>query len=242
MRIIKLNAIDSTNSFLKDMICNETVADYTIVVAEHQTNGRGQMGTSWNSEKGKNLMFSLFKDLSIYVVEFPFYISMAISLAIFKTLKMLNIPDLHIKWPNDILSADKKICGILIENVIKNKLNSTIIGIGVNVNQTEFINLPKASSLKNITGVHYNLDEILQSIIKHTKAYSELLQQGEYDAVKSEYEANLFRKNKPSTFKNAKGELFSGFIIGVTKYGKLQVLLEDEVVKKFDLKEITLMY
>ncbi|MCF7567220.1 biotin--[acetyl-CoA-carboxylase] ligase [Sabulilitoribacter arenilitoris] len=242
MRIIKLDAIDSTNSFLKEMICTETVTDYTIVVAEYQTNGRGQMGTNWDSEKGKNLMFSLFKDLSIHVVEFPFYISMAISLAILKTLKALNIPDLHIKWPNDILSADKKICGILIENVIKNKLNSTIIGIGINVNQTEFNNLPKASSLKNITGVHYNLDEILQNIIKYTKAYSECLQQGEYEAVKNEYEANLFRKNKPSTFKNTEGELFSGFIKGVTKYGKLMVTLEDEVVKKFDLKEVTLMY
>jgi len=242
MRIIKLNAIDSTNSFLKEMICNEDVADYTIVATEYQTNGRGQMGTTWDSDKGKNLIFSMFKDLSIHVVEFPFYISMAISLAIFKTLKTLSIPDLSIKWPNDILSADKKICGILIENVIKNKLNSTIIGIGVNVNQTEFINLPQASSLKNITGVHYNLDEILHGIIKHTKTYSKLLQEGKYDAVKNEYEANLFRKDKPSTFKNAEGELFSGFVKGVTKYGKLMVILEDEVVKKFDLKEVELLY
>ena len=184
----------------------------------------------------------MFKDLSIHVVEFPFYISMAISLAIFKTLKTLNIPDLSIKWPNDILSADKKICGILIENVIKNKLNSTIIGVGVNVNQTNFQELPQASSLKNITGVHYNLDEVLQRIIKYTKEYSSVLQQGDYEAVKNEYEANLFRKNKPSTFKNAEGDLFSGFIKGVTKYGKLQVILEDEIVKKFDLKEITLLY
>lgn len=242
MRIIKLNAIDSTNSFLKEMICNEDVADYTVVIAEYQTNGRGQMGTNWDSDRGKNLIFSMFKDLRLHEVEFPFYISMAISLAILKTLKTLNIPHLSIKWPNDILSVDKKICGILIENVIKNKLNSTIIGIGINVNQTEFNNLPQASSLKNITGVHYNLDEILHRIIKHIKEYSKLLQQGEYDAVKNEYEANLFRKNKPSTFKNTEGDLFSGFIKGVTKYGKLQVLLEDEIVKKFDLKEITLMY
>jgi BirA family biotin operon repressor/biotin-[acetyl-CoA-carboxylase] ligase len=187
-------------------------------------------------------MFSLFKDLSMHDVDFPFYISMAISLAILKALKSLYIPDLHIKWPNDILSADKKICGILIENVIKNKLNSTIIGIGVNVNQTKFKNLPKASSLKNITGVHYNLDEILHGIIKYTKYYSSILQNEEYDAVKSEYENSLFRKDKPSTFKDANNDLFSGIIKGVTKYGKLQVLLEDGIVKKYDLKEITILY
>ena len=242
MRIIKLDAINSTNSFLKEMIYEEMVEDYTVVVAKHQTNGRGQMGTVWDSNKGENLMFSVFKDLSIHVVEFPFYISMAISLAILKALKGLNIPDLSIKWPNDILSADKKVCGILIENVIKNKLNSTIIGIGVNVNQTEFNNLPKASSLKVITGIHYNLDEILQGIIEHTMHYSSLLQDEKYEAVKNEYETNLFRKNKPSTFKNTEGVLFSGFIKGVTKYDKLQMLLEDEIIEKFDLKEITLLY
>lgn len=242
MPIIKLDAIDSTNSYLRRLINETDVADYTIVMAKKQTQGRGQMGTVWNSDDGKNLMFSVFKDLSIHDVEFPFYISMAISLAVLKAFKTLYIPDLRIKWPNDILSADKKICGILIENVIKNKLNSTIIGIGINVNQTEFKNLPKASSLKNITGVHYNLDEILQLIIKYTKEYSSLLQHKKYDFVKNEYETNLFRKNKPSTFKNEEGVLFSGFIKGVTKYGKLQVILEDEIVKKFDLKEITLLY
>jgi BirA family biotin operon repressor/biotin-[acetyl-CoA-carboxylase] ligase len=242
MRIIKLNAIDSTSSYLKELYVKKMVEDYTVVIAKYQTRGRGQMGTVWDSEKGKNLMFSMFKDLSMHDVEFPFYISMAISLSILKTLKEYNVPDLSIKWPNDILSADKKICGILIENVIKNKLNYTIIGIGVNVNQTEFNNLPKASSLKTITGVQYNLDEILLSIIKHTKYYSLLLQEEKYDAVKTEYENLLFRRNKPSTFKNDEGELFSGFIKGVTKYGKLQVLLEDEIVKKFDLKEIELLY
>lgn len=242
MPIIKLDATDSTNNYLRRLISEVDVADYTVIMAKTQTQGRGQMGTVWNSDKGKNLMFSVFKDLSMHDVEFPFYISMAISLAILKAFKTLNIPDLHIKWPNDILSADKKICGILIENVIKNKLSSTIIGIGVNVNQTKFENLLKASSLKKITGVHYNLDEILQLILKYTKEYSSLLQHEKYDFVKNEYETNLFRKNKPSTFKDAEGILFSGFIKGVTKYGKLQVILEDEIVKKFDLKEITLMY
>lgn len=242
MPIIKLDATDSTNNYLRRLISEVDVADYTVIIAKTQTQGRGQMGTVWNSDKGKNLMFSVFKDLSMHDVEFPFYISMAISLAILKAFKTLNIPDLHIKWPNDILSADKKICGILIENVIKNKLSSTIIGIGVNVNQTKFENLLKASSLKKITGVHYNLDEILQLILKYTKEYSSLLQHEKYDFVKNEYETNLFRKNKPSTFKDAEGILFSGFIKGVTKYGKLQVILEDEIVKKFDLKEITLMY
>ncbi|WP_242158740.1 biotin--[acetyl-CoA-carboxylase] ligase [Aestuariivivens sediminis] len=242
MRIIKLDAIDSTNSFLKKMIYREVVEDYTVVVAQYQTHGRGQMGTSWSSDRGKNLLFSLFKDLSVHVVEFPFYISMAISLAILRALQFLQIPDLSIKWPNDILSADKKVCGILIENVIKDRLYSTIIGIGVNVNQIKFDHLPQASSLKNITGVHYDLDEVLHHIMTFTKVYSQLLQDAQYDAVKEEYESYLFRKDKPSTFRMDNGTLFSGFLKGVTKYGKLMVAIDDGVVKKYDLKEITLMY
>ncbi|MFY0714807.1 biotin--[acetyl-CoA-carboxylase] ligase [Seonamhaeicola sp. NFXS20] len=242
MFIIKLNATDSTNSYLRRYIAENKVEDYTIVVAKEQTQGRGQMGTVWVSDACKNLTFSMFKDLSGHVVEFPYYISMAISLAILKALKSLNIPNLSIKWPNDILSADKKVCGILIENVIKNKLESTIIGIGVNVNQTKFDGLPKATSLKNITGVHFDLDEVLFRIITYTKEYSSLLQAGKYEAVKREYESNLFRKDKPSTFKDAEGSLFSGFVKGVTKYGKLMVILEDEILKKFDLKEITMLY
>ncbi|RED47937.1 biotin--[acetyl-CoA-carboxylase] ligase [Seonamhaeicola aphaedonensis] len=242
MHIIKLNATDSTNSYLRRYIAENKVEDYTVVVAKKQTNGRGQMGTLWSSETSKNLTFSMFKDLSVHTVEFPFYISMAISLSILKTLKILNIPDLKIKWPNDILSENKKICGILIENVIKNKLESTIIGIGVNVNQTKFKGLPKAASLKTITGIHYDLEEVLHRIMLSTMEYSALLQKGDYDTVKKEYEANLFRKDKPSTFKDAEGNLFSGFVKGVTKYGKLMITLEDELVKKFDLKEIEILY
>ncbi|MCB4809653.1 biotin--[acetyl-CoA-carboxylase] ligase [Tamlana sp. 62-3] len=242
MSIIKLSAIDSTNSFLRDMIANGVVADYTVVATQNQTKGRGQMGTVWNSEEGKNLMFSVFKDLSKHEVVYPFYISMAVSLAILKSLKGLNVPNLSIKWPNDILSANNKVCGVLIENVIKNKLESTIIGVGLNVNQTNFKGLPKASSLKKITGVQYNVDEVLHDIIGNIKFYSEMLEAENYKAVKDAYEANLFRKNKPSTFKNAEGVMFSGFIKGVSKYGKLMVLLEDEIIEKFDLKQITLMY
>ncbi|KJD31031.1 ligase [Tamlana nanhaiensis] len=242
MSIIKLNAIDSTNSFLRELIASEQIADYTVVVTQNQTQGRGQMGTVWNSQASKNLIFSMFKDLSVHHVAFPFYISMAVSMAILQALKTLNVPNLAIKWPNDILSANHKICGVLIENVIKNKLNSTIIGVGLNVNQVDFDGLPKASSLKNITGIHYDLDDILNEIIKQIKYYSEMLQAEKYQEVKTAYEANLFRKNKPSTFKNAEGVMFPGFIKGVTKYGKLMVLLEDENIKKFDLKEVSLMY
>lgn len=243
MPIIKLNAIDSTNSYLRALNVEVKVDDYTTVVTELQTNGRGQMGTVWNSEASKNLTFSVFKDVSQIYIEYPFYISIATSLAILKTLQGFNIPKLSVKWPNDILSENKKICGILIENVIKqNNLYASIIGVGLNVNQAKFNNLPKASSLIAITGSVYNLDEILKAILLNLKGYFLELENGNLKTLKDEYENYLFRKNKPSTFKNAKGLVFSGFIKAISNSGNLQVLLEDDIIKEFDLKDISLLY
>ncbi|WP_370476894.1 biotin--[acetyl-CoA-carboxylase] ligase [Tamlana flava] len=243
MRIIKLNAIDSTNSYLRHLSAKDKLDDYTVVIAKKQTSGRGQMGTVWESETSRNLTFSVFKNFSGLSIEQPFFISMVTALAILKTLKGFSIPRLSIKWPNDILSEHKKICGILIENVIKqNSLHASIIGIGLNVNQATFENLPQASSLKIITGQLYNPDEIALNILKHLKAYFKLLQKGKFDELKEAYESYLFRKNKPSTFKDLEGFMFSGFIKGVSDSGNLQVLLEDNILKEFDLKEITLLY
>jgi len=243
MHIIKLNAIDSTNTYLKQISSLETLEDYTIVTAKHQTLGRGQMGTIWDSEKGKNLMCSVFKKDYVVSIENQFYISMATSLAIIKALQSFSVPKLYVKWPNDILSENKKICGILIENVIKNnKLEASIIGIGLNVNQTEFKSLPNASSLRIITGTVSNLDELLQRVIENLKYYFNSLETESLNVLKSEYEKRLFRKDKPSTFKNSHGDIFAGFIKGISSLGKLQVVLEDDVLKEFDLKEIQLLY
>ena len=243
MKIIKLDAIDSTNTYLRQLSLDEKLDDFTIVSAATQTSGKGQMGTKWISEKGKNLTFSVFKKVSCLENEEQFYISMATSLAIYNALKHFQIPKLAIKWPNDILSENQKICGILIENVIQNsKMTAAIIGIGLNVNQTDFdINL-NASSLKEITGIHFDLDEVMFHIATQLKKYAALITERFLETLKLEYESLLFRKNKPSTFQNINGEFFMGFIQGVAEDGKLNVLLEDEIVAAYDLKEIKLMY
>ncbi|MBB3125083.1 BirA family biotin operon repressor/biotin-[acetyl-CoA-carboxylase] ligase [Mesoflavibacter sabulilitoris] len=242
MRIIKLNAIDSTNLFLRSLSIDTNVEDFTVVVAKHQTKGRGQMGTVWSSQDAKNLTFSVFKRLVNLKLDQHFVISMVASLAVINTLKKLNLPKLSVKWPNDILSANKKICGILIENVIKqNNVSATVVGIGLNVNQVNFSNLPQASSLLNVTGISYDLDELLQSILKELEILFDLVESNHFKTIKTTYESYLFRKDKPSTFKNEEG-LFSGFIKGVSNEGLLEVLLEDNILKTFDLKTIKLLY
>lgn len=243
MYIIKLNAIDSTNSYLKAMASVNLPKDFTVVVADHQTQGRGQMGTTWQTEDGKNLTASVFKAFGFVDVEKQFYISMAVALSICKALEILKISQLSIKWPNDILSANKKICGTLIENVIKqNQLKGSIIGFGLNVNQKYFDNLPKASSMSLLTGVVYNKDEVLSQILKQLQYYFAILESKDYEKLKEEYESLLFRKDKPSTFKNEDGTTFSGIIKGITETGKLNVWTEDDVIKTFDLKQVTLLY
>nr|WP_321237310.1 biotin--[acetyl-CoA-carboxylase] ligase [uncultured Psychroserpens sp.] len=243
MHIIKLDAIDSTNSFLRQLSSNKIVDDYTVIVAKSQTKGRGQMGTEWHSQPGKNLMASVFIDVSFLKIESSFYISMMMSLAISKVLKDLQIKNVKVKWPNDILADQKKISGILIENVIKNnQLQATIIGFGLNVNQVYFENLPLATSMHIVSGQTYHLDEVLKCIIVQLRLYTEILKTGNFQLIKEMYESELFRKNKPSTFEDVEGVLFSGFIKGVSNSGHLQVLIEDDILKEFDLKEVKLLY
>ncbi|HLT41695.1 MAG TPA: biotin--[acetyl-CoA-carboxylase] ligase [Sphingobacteriaceae bacterium] len=243
MNLIKLNAIDSTNTYLKGMVSTIELEDYTVVMAETQTQGRGQMGTKWVTEPGQNLTFSVFKKISCLKSDEQFYLSIAVSLAIYDALTFFNIPDLRIKWPNDILSWNSKVCGILIENIFKNgQMSAAVIGIGLNLNQSDFEGMINASSLKKITGVYYNKVEVLQKIVDRIKFYESWVVERKFTNLKSCYEELLFRKDKPSTFKLKDGSLIMGFIKGISEQGLLKVMLEDEVIKHFDLKELRLLY
>lgn len=242
MKIIKLNAIDSTSSFLKEMAQNSVVENYTIVVTNNQTNGRGQQNNYWVSEPHKNLTMSVFiKDFDLEITHQK-YLNYVISLAIFETLSAKNIPKLSIKWPNDIMSVNKKIGGILIENSIRSsKIKHVVIGIGINVNQLNFTNdLKNVTSLKKLTDINFNLDTLLLEIIEHIKEKMILLSLKKYTALETEYLNVLYKKNIPTMFKDSKDVLFMGKIIGISTYGNLQIELEDSTVLEFGIKEISL--
>lgn len=244
MNIIKLNATHSTNTYMRELSAIKDLEDFSVVWALDQTNGRGQMGTVWNAQPGKNLTISVYKDVSWLGISNHFFISIVVSLALIHTLNELMIKNLKIKWPNDILSDYKKIGGILIENVIKNnQLQASIIGIGLNVNQTDFDNLPQASSLINITGRIFSLEELLEKTLANLKSkFLELKENHAFEELKKSYTNALFRLNKPSTFKDKSNNLFSGYIYGTDQQGNLLVLLENKVIKSFGFKEITLLY
>jgi len=222
---------------------SKSLADFTTVVAKKQLKGRGQRGASWYSEEGKNLTFSVLKKANGLKISNPFLLNIYISVALYTALKKYNVPNLAIKWPNDILSAKQKICGILIENVLLGQdIQAVIIGIGLNVNQTSFQNLPRASSLKLILGKFIDPDELLQNILWEFQQSFKAFNLLHHHKMRVAYTDVLFRKDKPSTFKDADGRQFMGFIKGVSEIGKLQLLLEDEETAEFNLKEIELLY
>lgn len=246
MKLIKLDAIDSTNDFLKALASKEELDNFTVVTAENQTKGKGQMGSKWQSESGKNLIMSaLVKDF-LFNNEEVFNLSIIVSLAVIETLKSLDISNLSIKWPNDIMSYNKKIGGILIENTIKSDGRIvSVVGLGLNVNQTNFDHLPLASSLAVLSGKTFDKD-ILPFLITEKIEQKIELWKANSAVFWDQYFNSLFRKGIPMPFKNlhseSSGQNFMGIIQGVSPVGKIRILLEDDSVSEFDIKEIQMLY
>tara|TARA_Y100000815_G_scaffold204033_1_gene187801 strand:- start:20090 stop:20821 length:732 start_codon:yes stop_codon:yes gene_type:complete len=243
LKIIKINAIGSTNDFLKDLAKQTFVADGTVVRTEDQTQGRGQMGASWHFEPGKSLAFSVFKRFPKMPLKQAYAVNFAVSLGVKKALEELGMTSVTIKWPNDILAEGGKICGILIENQFREPESFTsIIGIGINVNNSNFHELPKATSLFMQRGMPFSLDEVFETVVNFVLKELNAASQDNFEKLKNEYETYLFRKGKVSTFEGNDGAVFSGIIKGVSSEGLLQVLLENNLLREFQLKELKLMY
>ena len=242
MPLIKLDAIDSTNEYLKQLSKETNIEDYTIVVANEQTNGKGQMGAKWVSEKGKNLTMSvLLKDVSV-IKEEIFALNLVAALSVLNVLKNMQIPNVTIKWPNDIMSDSKKVAGILIENSFRLEGTFTaVIGIGLNLNQTDFDLLPQATSLKCITGNIYDIDNTALQIRDSLKENVPFLNQNE-NMLWEEYHENLFKLNYPTPFETKDGTRFMGIIQKVNNNGKLEVLHEDKGMHEYEVKEIKMLF
>lgn len=242
MNIIKLSAINSTNDYLKQLLAKQYVENFTIVVAEHQTAGRGQMGAEWNVEAGKNLTFSvLIKDL-LPDANAIFLLNAAVAISCVQALETFAIPNIAIKWPNDILAGNKKIGGILVENSIKSHGEIySVVGIGINVNQENFGNLSKASSLFKITGNQFNVENLMLAVAEHLRRNVAALLNARHDDVWQQYHEKLYKKNVPMPFEKD-GHRFMGIIKEVSRNGKLQVLLEDDSIAEYGIKEVQLLY
>ncbi|WP_395633386.1 biotin--[acetyl-CoA-carboxylase] ligase [Flavobacterium sp.] len=242
MPLIKLDAIDSTNDFLKQLAKEKWLENYTAVMAFEQTKGRGQMGSEWVSESGKNLTVSvLVKDVPAEMVSI-YDFNVAVALAAIALLKWNGIEKVNVKWPNDIMAEQKKVGGILIENTLKSDGTFTaVVGFGLNLNQTDFEQLPQANSLTNITQQVYDVEAMAKDFIKALKVHLILFPERAEEAW-MRYDELLFKRGKPAAFEFANGTRFMGIIQKVTREGKLAVLLNDDSVVYYDLKEVKLLY
>ncbi len=241
--IIKVDATDSTNVFAKQLLAESKQHSHFCVFTEKQLNGNGQMGAKWVSEPYKNLTFSIvFQRLNL-ALEDAFFLSILVSLSIKKVLKKYQLPQLLLKWPNDILSGRKKIGGILIENSIqKGAIVSSIIGVGLNINQLNFDALASASSFKKITGIHYSIEEVLSDLLNEFSFFPARIKVIDRNKLLKDYMNCMFRFQKASMFQRYSGETFVGIIKAVSSEGKLIVLLEDGVEEQFEVKQVKLLY
>ena len=175
-KIIKKEILDSTNNYLKNIIKSSGKRELLCVTAEEQTAGKGQAENSWHSEKGKNLLFSMVLYPEFLEVSKQFFLSKIISIALVNVLNKIQ-KGFKIKWPNDIYYKDKKIAGILIENLLSaDKINRSIVGIGININQENFPSeIPNPTSLTLITSLSVSKTELLTRIINSIQTCCKLL-------------------------------------------------------------------
>lgn len=237
--LITIKEVTSTNDFLKDLVSNsKPLIEGTVIMAENQIAGRGQYQNVWHAEPGKNLTFSLLLKPSFLPLTDQFDLIRVVSLGIYDTLEPLLANKLKIKWPNDIYYNDKKLGGMLIENLVQaGRIKNSIIGIGLNINQEKFPkNVCNAISLKQILHADYDLKALMFNICQNIEAIYLNLKAGKISFVRKTYLSRLYWLNEIKSFKTLQG-VFKGSIIGVKDNGLL-IVQHNKDILEFSLKEI----
>ncbi|WP_165823869.1 biotin--[acetyl-CoA-carboxylase] ligase [Pseudochryseolinea flava] len=227
----------STNDLALQLCQQSSVTEGTLVITTNQTKGRGQRGNSWLSSPGLNLTFSLIFKPTFLSVANQFYLNIFTALAVHDYLKARITNTVAVKWPNDILVDDQKICGILVENQIQGShFQAIIAGIGVNINEHNFSAPVKATSLSLKTQQTHDLQEELELLLHKIEIRYLQLKEGKLAQLKEDYIRALFWRNEQHTFA-AFDKQFQGSIIDIDDTGRLLVDVDGNV-RAFDLKEI----
>lgn len=233
--LIQLDTVDSTNIYASQLLKTTEVVNGTIVWAHDQHAGKGQHTNTWTSEAGKNLTCSIILKTPIPAVR-SFYLNIVVSLAVRKCLSDLGL-SAEIKWPNDLLIQGKKIGGILIENQISGQnIVASIVGLGLNVNQTVFAQNLNATSISLEKGQDVLIEDVLNQFYGYLDFYLDLLLQSHFELLKKHYYKHLFLLGKPANFSDDSG-LFQGVIEGIDESGKL-IINRTGGRRKYNLKEV----
>lgn len=191
---IELPSVDSTNEYAKALLSESSPEEGTVIAAREQTAGKGQFGKKWESAPGENLTFSVIFYPGFLEAARAHQLHYAVSLALHDFFFARLQLDTRIKWPNDIYHGDKKICGILIENaLIKEHLSYSVIGIGINVNQTTFHpDIPNPVSLKQLLGKQFDLKPLLLEFFPFLEERYVQLRAGSAPQLEEQYQALLY--------------------------------------------------
>ncbi len=239
-KIISYGIVESTNKTATELLAKGGLEEGSVVVASFQEAGKGQPGNHWESEAGKNLTISVILYPAFLLPEKQFMLNKIISLGVVDFIRIM-LPELvvKIKWPNDIYIEQKKVAGILINNVIQgHSLEQTIVGIGVNINQNTFrSDAPNPVSLFQLSGIQYDLKKSLACLCEALDKWYEILKNGNYERIDEQYLNSLYQFDIFKKYRVFDQEMMAK-IIGVTNYGKLLLEGKDQKRMECDLKEV----
>jgi BirA family transcriptional regulator, biotin operon repressor / biotin---[acetyl-CoA-carboxylase] ligase len=234
-----LDEVESTNQYLINLLDSENIEEEMAVACFNQTNGRGQRGNTWISDSDKNISYSIAIHPNYLSARNQFIVAQAIALAVKSFLDEFT-KDISIKWPNDTYWNNKKIAGTLIENKLKGDLiDYSVIGIGININQVVFPDtLSNPVSLKQITGIEYDLKELVLKLHHKIKNVLEELSHGTEVEIQRYYLNALYRRDGFHSY-NDGNNLFNARIRGISAKGNLILEHEDGTLKDYAFKEVT---
>ncbi len=235
---IQLEKVQSTNDYALKLLTNSLPEEGTIIIANNQTMGKGLAGNRWESQAGKNITISIILKPFFLNPSKQFYISKIVAISVSNFLNDL-IKNIRIKWPNDIYVNNDKIAGILIENsFIGSTFGYSVIGIGVNINQKEFSSeLINPTSLVQETGKIYDLEQLLNNLIKYLNIYYQLLCNGKYSEINRKYLSLIYRFREIHSFKTTRG-IIKGRITDIKESGELEITSVSGEISYFWFKEI----
>ncbi len=235
-KALYLPTCHSTNETAASLLVGNKHINGSVIYTDYQSKGKGQRGNSWESESGKNITLSVILNTAFLDIKNHYYLTIITSLAIHEFLRDYLKHSLYIKWPNDIVCQNSKIAGILIENYIRSSsIEWCIVGIGLNINQTEF-ETEGAVSLANICNQKFDRQELMELMLRKIEHYYDRLKREELFGLKKEYLQHLYWKDEVHVFQS-EGTYFNGRILGISEQGKLHMELEDGE-RYFDLKEV----
>ncbi len=238
--IIRLETVDSTNNYAANLLKLSQVPEGTVITALEQTQGRGQRGARWSSSKGDNLLCSIVLYPTSIKPDNQFALIRVVALAVHAFVEELTESDVYIKWPNDIIVADKKVAGILIEtNLTESRIQNAVVGIGVNINQKKF-DEPNAVSIGALKRDYFDIETSLEKLLRYIEKYYLKLLTGNDDKLKEEYLSYLYNKDIQRNY-IYRNEKIEATIIGVEASGKLRLRLQKGEILDCDFKEIALV-